>query len=137
MILVRDNSASNGHSILFNRLTSTKSLSSFSGDPLDWFRFKQEFEQSTIRGEYTDNENVKRLNDCLRGDAIKAVRTLFAGRNTAQDIMESLEIRFGSPHIISSQIISEIRELPRRPSKNYFCRLRDKLEKWSTNYSRC
>ena len=63
----------------------------------------------------------KTLERLFKGGARKAIRTLFAGRNSAQDIMESLRVRFGSPHIILSQIISEIQELPRvDPQKTSF-----------------
>ena len=94
-------------------MTSAKALSSFSGDPLDWIRFKEAFEHSTELGNYSDRENVMRLYDCLKGDARNAVKTLFAGGNSAHDIMKTLEMRFGNFRIILLKIVNEIRSLPK------------------------
>ena len=57
----------------------------------------------------------------MKGDARKAVKALFAGYNSAQDIMESVEACFGNSRIISSHIISNIRELSRVNPQKISC----------------
>ena len=52
-----------------HRLSLTKKLPTFSGDLLDWFRFKQAFEYSIDIGEYGDRENCIRLFEALSGEA--------------------------------------------------------------------
>lgn len=52
-----------------NRMTSTKYLPSYYGDPLEWYKFKEAVETSTSIGEYSDKENLLRLSDALKGDA--------------------------------------------------------------------
>ncbi|XP_026666969.1 uncharacterized protein LOC113463933 [Ceratina calcarata] len=44
-------------------MTSVKRLQPFSGEPLDWSRFKQSFELATSLGNYSDKENVLRLSE--------------------------------------------------------------------------
>ena len=39
---------------LVNRMTSVKSLSSFSRDPLDWLRFKEAFDYSSASGDFSN-----------------------------------------------------------------------------------
>ena len=85
-------------------MTSAKNLSSFSGYPLDWIRFKEAFDHSTELGNYTNRENVMRLYAYLKGDRRNIVKTLFAGGNSAHDIMKILEMRFGNSRIILSKL---------------------------------
>ena len=113
LAVIRESSLSHGDSKLVNRMTSAKNLSSFSGDPLDWIRFKEAFDHSTELGNYSDRETIMRLYDCLKGDARNVVKTLFAGGNSADDIMKTLEMRFGNSRIILSKIVNEIRSLPK------------------------
>ena len=54
LLVVRDTSLNNKNAALLSRLTSTKNLSPFSGDPLEWIRFKEDSEHSTKLGKYTD-----------------------------------------------------------------------------------
>lgn len=102
----------NDNSRLVNRMSSAKTLQSFSGDPLDWPRFKQAFELSTSLGDYSDRENIMRLSEALKGDAHAAARALFVAGHSSQEIMTTLEMRFGNTNIILKKILFEIRNLP-------------------------
>ena len=94
-------------------IASGKRLPSFSGDSLDGVRYKEDYEHSTRIGEYTDEENVTRLYDSLKGEARNTVRSLFAGQKSARNIMESLKARFGNPQMILLNLVSDIKDLPR------------------------
>ena len=111
--LNNSNIMSNGNLTLVNRLTSAKSLPSFSGDPLDWVRFKQAFDLSTELGSYSEGENVTRLFKALSDDAREATKTLFAAGNNTVDIMKTLEMRFGNSRIILEKILKDIKDLPK------------------------
>ena len=75
--LFNETALSSVNSRLVNRLTSAKSLPSFSGDPLDCVRFPQAFNMSTDLGEYSDRENITRLFEALKGEALNASKIQF------------------------------------------------------------
>ena len=96
-----------------SRLSSTKRLPAFSGDPLDWLRFKQAFDLSTESGEYTEKENVMRLFDSLKDDAREATKALFASGGSTNDIIRTLEMRFGNRRVILEKIVNNVKQLPK------------------------
>lgn len=102
---------------LVNRMTSAKQLPSFSGDPLDWVRFKQAFLNSTQLGKYSDSENIMRLSDALKGEARAATRALFIGGDSADEIINTLEMMFGNSKLILARILHEIGELSKIESR--------------------
>ena len=91
---------------------SSKKLPEFSGDLLDWLYFKQTFDSSTQLGRYTEQENVTRLYEALKGDAKNDTKTLFASGNKASDIMYNLELQFDSENIILEKIVNSTKQLP-------------------------
>lgn len=102
---------------LVNRMTSAKQLPSFSGDPLDWVRFKQAFICSTKLGRYSDSENIMRLSDALKGEAREGTRALFFGGDSAEEIIKTLEMMFGNSKLILARILREIGDLPKIESR--------------------
>ena len=52
LAIIRESSLNHGDLKIVNRKTSAKNLSSFSGDPLDWIRFKEAFEHSIELGNF-------------------------------------------------------------------------------------
>ena len=48
----------------------------FSGEIVKWPLFKAELEQSTKQWHIKDVENMSRLRECLKGDALEAVQSL-------------------------------------------------------------
>ncbi|XP_073943425.1 uncharacterized protein [Choristoneura fumiferana] len=98
---------------LIGRL-SARDLPTFSGDPLDWLRFKSAFETTTVIGQYTDEENVARLQRCLTGEAWEAVAArLITTRSSAADILKTLEMRFGRPDLVLHKLIGSMKRLPK------------------------
>ena len=102
---------------LVHRISSTKSLPVFPGDPLEWNKFKQEFDISTVLSGYSDGENLMRLCNALKGDDREVNRSLFVAGNHSKDIIKTLEMRFGNPKLILNNIIQEIRGLPNIDSR--------------------
>ena len=97
---------------LVKRLTSSKDLPPFSGDCVEWLRFKQAFQLSTELGQCTDKENVARLYKSLSGEAKEAVAGLMMTACDAEKIMKILELRFGNPDDILERLSGKILALP-------------------------
>lgn len=114
---IKETTLNSQNSKIINRISNRKSLPAFSGDALDWTRYKQAYDISTETDAYSDHENVIRIFESLRGEAREMTKALFAGGNTAHEIMSSLEARFGNPRVILHKIINEIRELPNLNSR--------------------
>ena len=109
---LQNSSLSNGNSRLVNRLTTAKNLPTFAGDALEWFNFKKAYESSTLLGEYTEQENITRLNEALKGEARETVCILLATSRDTEEIMRTLELHYGNKKIIAQKIIDDLKRLP-------------------------
>ena len=98
---------------LINRLASKGKLQKFSGNNMEWLRFKNAYIRSTETEGYTDQENVNRLYNALEGEAKTAVESLMMTAASAEDIMKTLELRFGNKEIIAKKLAESIRKLPK------------------------
>lgn len=108
---IKDSTISNENSRLAKRMTPSQKLPEFSGDPLDWIQFKQAYDLSTELGKYSDRENFMRLFGTLKDDARGAAKGLFVAGDTAQEIMRTLEMRFGNSKLMLANTVAEIRAL--------------------------
>ncbi|OXU22528.1 hypothetical protein TSAR_015584 [Trichomalopsis sarcophagae] len=109
---VRDNTTSEGNSRLVNRLTSAKSLPTFSGDPLEWVYFKETFTSTSDLGGYTPQENISRLFAALKGEAREAVQALLVTGRDAESVIRTLELLFGNKDAVARKIVNELKDLP-------------------------
>lgn len=112
LVNFRDTSLGENNSRLVNRLTSAKSLPSFSGDAFEWLHFKETFDLTSELGGYSDHENVARLFSALRGEARDSVSTMLATNQNARSIMNTLELHYGNKKLLAHRIVSEIKNLP-------------------------
>ena len=112
LINFRDSTLNENNSRLINRLTTAKTLPTFSGDALEWINFKQTFESTSELGGYTDRENVTRLFEALRGEARDAVSTLLASSDDAKSIMHTLDLHYGNKKLLAKKIVNELKNLP-------------------------
>lgn len=110
---VRDAATGEGSRHLASRVAATRSLPSFSGDSLEWLKFKRAFDLSTQVMGFSDQENVARLFECLHGKAKDAVASLMLTASNAHKVMETLELRFGNPDDVLREIVGEIRKMSR------------------------
>ena len=74
-----------------------KNLPTFSGNPLEWFNFKEAYELSLEPGGYSDRENIARL---------------FEASRNASTVMRTLELHFGNKKLVAEKTVSEIKNLP-------------------------
>lgn len=97
---------------LLQRVSVGKNLPTFEGDVLEWSCFKRAFEETTKRGGFSEEENLLRLYESLKGNAKEAVSSLMITTRDTRQIMQLLELRFGNPNAVASRIIEDIRSLP-------------------------
>lgn len=100
------------HDKLLGRI-SARDLPSFSGDALDWLRFKNAFETTTKIGQYTEEENLARLQRCLHGEAWEAVAARLITATPASQVMKILEMRFGRSDLILRRLIDDMKSVPK------------------------
>lgn len=81
---------------LVNRFTTAKYLPLFSRDSLEWVRFMRAFETSSKLGGYSEVENIIRLYEALKGNAKEAVESSMVTNANSENIMKTLELRFGN-----------------------------------------
>ena len=87
-------------------------LPTFTGAATEWLPFKVAMRDSTLAYKYSRMENMARLRHCLKGEAREAVASLLYTATDPEDVMKTLEQRFGRPELIVQQILGDIRRLP-------------------------
>lgn len=98
---------------IVRRMAIGKNLPTFDGDVLEWPSFKRAFEESTARIGYSEQENMMRLNESLKGMAKEAVASLMVTTNDTSQIMQLLQLRFGNPSMVASRIVMKLKALPK------------------------
>jgi hypothetical protein len=78
----------------------------FNGKAEDWPVFIATFHRSTKTCGFNDEENLMRLQRCLRGEAEKAVKCLLVSPINLSEILSTLKTRFGkTQHIIDALVV--------------------------------
>ncbi|XP_036340974.1 uncharacterized protein LOC118750361 [Rhagoletis pomonella] len=92
------------------RQAITKDLPSFSGKPEALFITN--YVQSTERCGFSDQENLIRLQKCLKGAALESVRGKLMMPATVNLAIETLRMLFGRPDVIHETLQRKLREVP-------------------------
>lgn len=87
-------------------------LPEFDGLPEKWPVFIAAYIQSTQAFGYTALQNTFRLQKCLTGEAREAVEYLLINPDNVDELIGTLEFRFGRPEILAQSQIKKIRNLP-------------------------
>lgn len=100
------------------RQSINKELPYFAGDPMDWPLFLSNFVESTITCNFSNSENMCRLQKCLKGSAKEAVQCLLIHPDNVVKVMDTLQFRFGRPEQIICELIEKARDIkPPREDK--------------------
>lgn len=83
----------------------------FDGDALTWLHFKRIFDLT--KNNFSNIENISRLQNALRGAARDAVASLLLATDNPNDIIRALEENFARPEIIVFKEVSALKNLPR------------------------
>ena len=87
-------------------------LPSFDGTPAEWPVFIQIYESSTNTCNYTDAENLARLQNSLKGNAKTLVQSLLALPANVPTIIETLKLHYGRSDLIIETLIDQVQALP-------------------------
>ncbi|XP_062706264.1 uncharacterized protein LOC134287709 [Aedes albopictus] len=89
-----------------------KELPVFTGNPEDWPLFVSSYRNSTAMCGYSDAENLMRLQRCLRGSALEAVRSNLLLPSSVPQVLATLETLFGSPDRLLQTMLNKVRTVP-------------------------
>ncbi|XP_035773157.1 uncharacterized protein LOC118456469 [Anopheles albimanus] len=94
------------------RHCTSKELPIFSGDPQEWSVFISNFEHSTAMCGFSNEENLLRLQRCLKGKARDAVSSCLAHPATVPEAIEILAECYGRPELVVDTLMAKIRRMP-------------------------
>ncbi|XP_053692620.1 uncharacterized protein LOC128741069 [Sabethes cyaneus] len=94
------------------RQVVAKDLPMFTGHPEEWPMFFSTFESTTRMCGYTDDENMLRLRNCLKGDALATVRSFLLHPSTVRRAIDALKLRFGQPQFIIQSLKDKVLAMP-------------------------
>ncbi|XP_062708422.1 uncharacterized protein LOC134288244 [Aedes albopictus] len=106
-----DNSAPTSRQ-LAARHVMPKELPVFSGNSEEWPMFFSAFNTSTEACGYSNVENLGRLQRCLKGGALEAVRSRLLLPTSVPQVMQTLQLLYGRPEQIIYALLQKVREVP-------------------------
>ncbi|XP_058448834.1 uncharacterized protein LOC131428811 [Malaya genurostris] len=98
------------HEQLAARQVASKHLPTFRGEPEIWPLFISSFEYTTEACGFSNLDNLKRLQDCLQGDALEAVRSRLVLPDSVPDVIRDLRNLFGKPEKLLKTLLSKVRQ---------------------------
>ncbi|XP_065095683.1 uncharacterized protein LOC135717497 [Ochlerotatus camptorhynchus] len=101
----------NGSQIAARHAVS-KELPVFTGEPEEWPLFFASFENTTHLCGFSPEENMVRLQKCLKGKALEAVRCQLLHPSNLEQVISTLKMLFGRPEIIVHSLLQKINILP-------------------------
>ncbi|XP_058827897.1 uncharacterized protein LOC131687827 [Topomyia yanbarensis] len=107
-----ENGSNLTHSQVAARQAVSRELPVFSGSPEEWPLFYSTFTTTTNMCGYTAEENLMRLQKCLRGKAYEAVNCRLMHPANVVGILSTLRMLYGNPEIIVQNLISKIQSTP-------------------------
>ncbi|XP_058461559.1 uncharacterized protein LOC131436709 [Malaya genurostris] len=108
----QDESLSISRKQLAARQAIAKDLPTFSGNPEEWPLFVSTFNSTTAMCGFTNEENIVRLQRCLKGRAYEAVRCRLMHPSNVNGVMSTLKMLFGQPEVIVNSMMSKINSMP-------------------------
>ncbi|XP_067640778.1 uncharacterized protein [Eurosta solidaginis] len=87
-------------------------LPEFDGNPEDWPLFYSSFADTTREYNYSDRQNLMRLQKALKGDAKLAVTSLLIFPENVRNILEELRFNFGRPELLIRAQLRKVQSFP-------------------------
>lgn len=94
------------------RQSVSKDLPVFSGNQEEWPVFLSIFNSTTSMCGYSNEENIVRLQRCLKGKAYDAVRSRLMHPSNVPGVIATLRMLFGQPEAIIQSLIARINAVP-------------------------
>ncbi|XP_055613361.1 uncharacterized protein LOC129759847 [Uranotaenia lowii] len=89
-----------------------RDLPVFTGVLAEWPVFISTYTDTTLACGYSPAENLLRLQRCLKGPALEAVRSKLTMPKCVPQIMETLRLFYGRPELIINALLEKIRATP-------------------------
>lgn len=119
---VIQNNRINDHKLNANEIAARhvlpKDLPNFNGNPLDWAFFISAFETTTNQCGFSNTENMMRLQRCLKGNALMAVKSCLLRPEKVPEVIETLKMLYGKPELIILTLIDQMRTEPAPKADN-------------------
>ncbi|XP_053691312.1 uncharacterized protein LOC128739837 [Sabethes cyaneus] len=97
---------------LATRQVMGKDLPIFSGNPEEWPIWISNFQRSTTTCGFSDDENLIRLQRCLKGPALEAVRSRLLCPAGVPHVIKALQMRYGRPETLIRSMTERVRQMP-------------------------
>ncbi|XP_041771943.1 uncharacterized protein LOC121593548 [Anopheles merus] len=94
------------------RDSTPKELPVFSGSVEQWPLFIAVYERSTKACGFTDDENLIRLQQALRGPALESVDHVLLLPDGLKEVLDILRTEYGRPDLIVDNLVDKVRRLP-------------------------
>ncbi|OXA51087.1 Gag-Pol polyprotein [Folsomia candida] len=85
----------------------------------EWPAFILAFESSTTNCQFTEGENLIRLQRSLKGEALELVQCLLVDPRGVRIAIDKLRKRFGRPGIIIKTMMQKLQQIPNVKTDNY------------------
>ncbi|XP_055632856.1 uncharacterized protein LOC129773285 [Toxorhynchites rutilus septentrionalis] len=92
------------------RQSVSKQLPVFRGEAELWPIFISSFEYTTQACGFSNLDNLKRLQDSLKGDALEAVRSRLVIPDSVPDVIRDLQNLFGRPEKLLKNLLMKVRQ---------------------------
>ncbi|XP_017487332.1 PREDICTED: uncharacterized protein LOC108375696, partial [Rhagoletis zephyria] len=100
------------------RQSVPKDLPTFSGQPEEWPIFSSTYDWSTTACNFTDTENLIRLQKALKGKALQSVQHMLIHPANVPGVIEVLRMLYGQPEKILNSIKNRISLAPKVNENN-------------------
>ncbi|CAG7827644.1 unnamed protein product [Allacma fusca] len=107
LLACRDTHSTNDNRVIMARQAIQRDLSTFSGDSEEWANFAVAYIRSTQACSFSNDENLSRLQKCLKGKAREVVQALLVTPENVPEILNTLEFNFGQPEDIVGALIGK------------------------------
>lgn len=97
--------------LILNARKSLRELPDFDGSPTNWPMFMHAFIETTQAGNYSESENISRLQKALKGKARNLVNDDLGTSEVASKIMLDLENVFGNTDNVVVQLAHDLRKI--------------------------
>ncbi|XP_062702228.1 uncharacterized protein LOC134285471 [Aedes albopictus] len=111
-LLTEDDANNLSRSQVAARQAVSRELPSFSGTPEEWPLFYSTFITTTNMCGYTLEENLVRLQKCLKGKAFEAVKCRLLHPASVPGIISTLKMLYGNPDVIVHNLMAKIKNTP-------------------------
>ncbi|XP_058828066.1 uncharacterized protein LOC131687975 [Topomyia yanbarensis] len=110
--LVDDDENNLSRSQIAARQAVSRELPTFTGIPEEWPLFYSTFITTTNMCGYTSEENLVRIQKCLKGKAYEAIKCRLMHPSNVPGIISTLKMLYGNPDVIVHNLIAKIKSTP-------------------------